>query len=200
MRFPVLVSVAALAASVSASPAKRQDACATQCDFEQKFCAFRESPDCATVCTAAEYNKWVACHACQLQAGNTAEADALKTAIARLAAGCLSTGNGLTGGSTSALASATGAAPASAASSAPAGAVVDAASPSGSASPMASVASSASAAMSSAMSSAASAVASGSAAAPSASAPAASTTSSGAMGNAVPVLAGVVGVAAALLA
>jgi translation initiation factor IF-2 len=136
----------------------------------------------------------VACHACQLEAGNAAEADALKSAIARLAAGCNSTGNTLAGGPTSELSTATAAPkPATPSPSAPADAVVDAASPSPSDGAAAPSGSGAAAAPSG------SGAEAPSSAAPTPSAPA-TTPTSGAMGRAAPVLAGVVGVAAALLA
>ncbi|BEI83788.1 hypothetical protein CcaverHIS002_0403920 [Cutaneotrichosporon cavernicola] len=173
MRFSLLVSVAALSAAVSASPDKRQDdKCAAQCSSEQKLCTFRESPDCPVVCTATEYNKWVACHSCLLSVPDVARADEVKGFISRLAAGCLSTGNSLTGGPTSALSTVT----ASAAANTPSASAVTP-SASGSAAPSSSA----------------------SAASASASAPAATGTS-GAMDRAVPVLAGVAGAAIALLA
>lgn len=43
----------ALTAGVAASPTRRQDACATQCAFEQEFCTFREAPACQKVCNVS---------------------------------------------------------------------------------------------------------------------------------------------------
>ncbi|GMK58732.1 hypothetical protein CspeluHIS016_0601740 [Cutaneotrichosporon spelunceum] len=181
MRFSTLVSVATLVTAVSASPAKRQDdKCATECSGEQKLCTFRESPDCKVVCTATEYNKWVGCHSCLLAVPDVARADEVKAYISRLAAGCMSTGNSITGGPTSALSTVTASAAAGAANT-----------------PAPSAADSASA-------DAASAAPSGSASAPatassSVSAPV-TTPTSGVMGRTAPVLAGAAGLAIALLA
>lgn len=43
----------ALTAGAAASPTKRQDACAAQCNFEQEFCTFREAPACTKVCNVS---------------------------------------------------------------------------------------------------------------------------------------------------